>query len=809
MTDIEANGGAEMAHEAYRAGMCPIPILGDGSKKPAVRWEEYQNRRPTEDEMKQWFGPHRAAAVVCGPVSGGLVMIEMEGANFEAGSWQRFRDAAAGALGADRWAEITGCVEMSPSGGPHLFVRCTETTVGNLKLARRPVTLENGKPGVQVIMETRGKGGYTVIAGSVGHKSGQPWTSAKGTYDDIVTVTAEELHAVLDAARTLDEMPQRTPKPPAQRDETPRWNGTSGDSVFQAVVDDYNRRTSWDGVLAGIAEFAYQRGSVTYWHRVGSDNEVGMTTNATGRDTLIVFSTSTAFDSWDGTGKAPSYDRFSAHAVLAHGGDRTAAYEALRERGHGPAKSRPAVQVDPFGRDTPPPGIDPETGEILEELDDGTPPPWVLPESFWEARPSLSHIRQAAHSRIRSADLVFHGTLARLSAYTPHNFELPALAGAAGSLNYFTIAVGPSGAGKSSGSSIADELLPRRAQVEDKPLGSGEGLAENYMGTVTEEDENGKKRQQRRQVLHNVFVYGDEGAALTEMMQRKGATLPEALRRAWTGGALGQSNATTERTRVIPAGNYRLGLLIGFQPEVAAQLMGDAIAGTPQRFTWAWASDGNIPDPADIPDWPGELDVPEPAMADVISHTITRGGYRRVQLGVAADIRAEVIADAVQRARGEVVGPALDSHAPLHLLKVAGLLALLEGRIDIDNDDWALAHVVWDTSRAVRQVVEHAVAAETERQEGARIDFHARREGAAEAARSGAQDRVARIALNVARWVHDHPLEDGYTRAQLGRRIAGRDRHLLDVVLDRALSREWLVETELGTFAPSGNRPEV
>src|SRR5690606_21570212 len=105
-----------------------------------------------------------AAAVICGPVSGGLVMIEMEGPDYEDGRWQTFRNAAVAALGEDRWRQITACVEMSPSGGPHLLIRCTETTIGNLKLARR----KTGDKTVEVIMETRGRGGYVVIAGSVG-----------------------------------------------------------------------------------------------------------------------------------------------------------------------------------------------------------------------------------------------------------------------------------------------------------------------------------------------------------------------------------------------------------------------------------------------------------------------------------------------------------------------------------------------------------------------------------------------------------------------------------------------------------------
>jgi hypothetical protein len=54
--------------------------------------------------------------------------------------------------------------------------------------------------------------------------------------------------------------------------------------------------------------------------------------NATGNDTLIVFSSTAAargWQTWDGNGPAPSYDRFSAWCHIHHNGDRLAALKAL------------------------------------------------------------------------------------------------------------------------------------------------------------------------------------------------------------------------------------------------------------------------------------------------------------------------------------------------------------------------------------------------------------------------------------------------------------------------------------------------
>ena len=44
----------------------------------------------------------------------------------------------------------------------------------------------------------------------------------------------------------------------------------------------------------------------------------------------------------------------------------------------------------------------------------------------------------------------------------------------------------------------------------------------------------------------------------------------------------------------------------------------------------------------------------------------------------------------------------LDAHADLLRLKVAALLALLDGRQDVTVEDWALAEMAVDVSTAVR-----------------------------------------------------------------------------------------------------------
>ena len=394
------------------------------------------------------------------------------------------------------------------------------------------------------------------------------------------------------------------------------------------VIADYNRRTTWAEVLDGV--FEPVEGAANRWHFIGADHDVSATTNAKGTDTLIVFSSTAAGHGWqvyDGLGKAPSYDRFSAHVLITTGRDDRAARVEVARR----------LRTD---KRQPPPGVDPETGEI-HDRDDSSPPdlPPTLPDAVWNAR---CRPQPPPRHGTCPALLGRHGsTRHSRSSYradSAHRRGLPPLVGGPGSLNYFAAVIGRAGAGKSAGAATARDGLPladRGLEVaDDRPLGSGEGLAELYMGARTEDDPaTGKPTKVRAQVRWNTYLYIDEGEALLDQTDRKGATISETLRRGWSGQTLGQSNASQDRTRIIPAGQYRLGMVIGFQPEKAGRLLADDVGGTPQRFVFASAIDTAIPD--DPPPWPGPIEWHPPSPAELEAHRVTDGrGYTRHRLGI-------------------------------------------------------------------------------------------------------------------------------------------------------------------------------
>jgi hypothetical protein len=75
-------------------------------------------------------------------------------------------------------------------------------------------------------------------------------------------------------------------------------------------------------------------------------------------------------------------------------------------------------------------------------------------------------------------------------------------------------------------------------------------------------------------------------------------------------------------------------------------------------------------------------------------------------------IRKEVRGRYLAWQRGEETEEVYEEHGDLVRLKIASLLAILEGRVTVNTEDWRLAGTVLDTSFAVRDQVQAKVDAE-------------------------------------------------------------------------------------------------
>ncbi|MFJ1552307.1 hypothetical protein [Streptomyces mirabilis] len=468
---------------------------------------------------------------------------------------------------------------------------------------------------------------------------------------------------------------------------------------------------------------------------------------------------------------------------------------------------RALIADDPWDGPQDEPPEPPEDADVPQVV------PGLIPEAFWAARPELRHIRTAGHSRTRSGDVALLAVLTRLSALVSHRIRADTGIAGFASLNLFGGIIGPSGIGKSSGVEVADRLMPAPSGLDFRdglPIGSGEGLAEVFMGVVEEETGEIRKRggtetpvtvQVRKQVRHHAFFYIDEGSSLTRLMrERSGSTLGETLRSAAVGQTLGQTNASKDTSRYIPSGSYSLGLLVGFQPETVAPLFDEVAEGTPQRFVWVQVIDPAIPDQQ--PEWPGELRVWR--NAGVVAPGDEASGFVLVTFdeGIKAELRAADLA----KARGHVSTAGqdpFDSQAPVMRVKLASLLAILAGRRHVNPEDWRLAHMLWDASCATRADVIARTEAqrrlEQEKRTVARIEEEVRVDGAKQAAEEARTERaVERLATRLALLTQE---KGPQTRKNVRDRTAGRDKRYLPEAFAYALLREWVVEAD-GKFVP-------
>ena len=307
------------AGAAWKAGISVVPVREDGSKRPDLAsWLEYQKRVATLDELRSWYGTPDAmtgrtgVGWVMGAVSGGLECLDCD----DAEAFDQYR-ARAHEFGAGDLVErvIAGYAELTPRGA-HLFWRCTSVT-GNQRLATDP----DGK----VRIETRGEGGYVVVAPSYGtvHQSGDPYISSAAPAD-IVTVTEDEREELLAIARSLDERATVELEPEPEREPTSVADGTRPGDI-------YADRVSWSQVLEPHGwKRTKSRGGEEYWTRPNArTGGIDATTNYHDSGLLYVFSTSALpFEIERG------YGRFSAYALLAHGGDYTAAARDLASQGY-------------------------------------------------------------------------------------------------------------------------------------------------------------------------------------------------------------------------------------------------------------------------------------------------------------------------------------------------------------------------------------------------------------------------------------------------------------------------------------------
>ena len=236
-----------------------------------------------------------------------------------------------------------GYCETTPGAGIHWFYFCDQIA-GNTKLAIRPKTpeeMKHPKDKVQVLIETRGEGGFAIIAPSNGktHPSGGRYELLSGELATIITISPEERRdlqtlarsftvASTDAAETAERENNRNICTNAPVASGTGWKIRPG--------DDFNSRADWRELLEAQGwSFVHRRGETDYWRRPGKNQGVSAATNWQGKGFFYCWSSSTELE------PEKPLDKFGFHTKTMHGGDFQATVKALAQGGYGtPADDR-------------------------------------------------------------------------------------------------------------------------------------------------------------------------------------------------------------------------------------------------------------------------------------------------------------------------------------------------------------------------------------------------------------------------------------------------------------------------------------
>lgn len=664
--------------------------------------------------------------------------------------WQRITQAS------DSYTEET------PSGGIHVLYRVIDdqglpSAESSVELASRPTYpsereihfVETGKPAAKqlVMIETRGEGGFTVTAPSRSIYKPKPnatwnldidglgcWKIQYGQPGVVPVITPDERDQLYAIARMLDRMPVRPSRVHEIATRAPLpWEGVGTGTP----LDDFEARTDWSEILEphGWALVKTDSGGIRYWRRPGKDAtghggsrdhaHSATTGKDPARDRLWVFSTSTELDA--GVPMTKGY----VYAALNHNGDLHSAAQDLKRMGFGRASQSTWADDLPIGMVADTKSFVSASVPDLAQLGGGTSATltqaaiWgftptesinqsidkthvegdrfpiaseisacYLPDEFWNSRPVLGILRQAAQSAMTSPEGVLAAALAYTIAHVMPNVVLPACIGEEASLNIMIVAVGGSASGKSTARKVAKGVLvfAGAEQIHVFSPSSGQGIALQYQHLERPKGEAPRLVSDRCAAMAIV----DESDKIAALTSNAGNTLSSELRQASMGEIIGNSNVGDTKSH-MDEGTYRFVLAMCMQPKQAAWLLEEKYGGLPQRFLFACVLAPVRSGVAHPGKWTVRLPLeatPDPMSGTPRSHTVMS-----ITQTICEEIQSEHKARRNAELRGEEVDE-LQGHLTLLREKVAGALALLEGRLDINDEDWALSGMVSESSKA-------------------------------------------------------------------------------------------------------------
>ena len=302
----------------YDHGFNVFPVFAD--KGPDLRIEGTEKKHLTW--QRQWsfneFPPDAwGVGLACGRWSHNVLVIDVDCKYDLTGTlYDDFMSLLVEVIGVD--AVTSMVIEKTMNGGFHLIFFCKKL-FGNMKLAFRPPSdaelSENPKAQKKCLIETKGDGGYILIAPTPGYKIINGKLSEIPTFDDDV------VEQILQTAGSFDLMPF---------DETENRPATIRTQIRgKSPWDDYNERGDIVPLLINhgwtIVRNVGQR--IHFKHPSATSAVSG--NYHEGRRTFYVFSPNTPFPCEKGLSP------FKVYTILEHNGDVKMASRTLVEQGYG------------------------------------------------------------------------------------------------------------------------------------------------------------------------------------------------------------------------------------------------------------------------------------------------------------------------------------------------------------------------------------------------------------------------------------------------------------------------------------------
>lgn len=304
-----------IAEEYLTAELSVLPAVRE-KKCPAVgKWKVWQERLPTDVEVRAWFAnKHDAICLICGKVSGNLEILDFDNHGELFPKWKKL-------IPQELFDKLV--IEQTPSGGFHAAYRCADEICGNLKLAQGE---RDGK--LVTLIETRGNGGLFLCYPTEGY------TLKQAAFTSLQILSSDERKQLFDAAYSLNEKTQGEAKEPP--------DFTDSDLFEERPGDDFNERGDIRDLLIchGWTPVRVDDGN-EYFRR---PNKNGTGWSASLKDRVFYVFTSNAYPFEPNK----AYSPFNVYTLLEHNGDYTAAANTLLQYGYGKARETPLVNLSPF-----------------------------------------------------------------------------------------------------------------------------------------------------------------------------------------------------------------------------------------------------------------------------------------------------------------------------------------------------------------------------------------------------------------------------------------------------------------------------